>query len=110
LSCLTWPRRALVRDRDRGRRPPPASHVSQERIMHTHVRRAVRVALVAGGLVVAGAVTAHAADDDVVDATVGTDTSVDLHLSEVSEETSDAELDTPVDLPEVDTEGVGAVV
>ncbi|MCA5891896.1 hypothetical protein LEP48_00835 [Isoptericola sp. NEAU-Y5] len=82
--------------------------------MHTYVRRALRTALVTGGLVVAGAGMAHAAEGDVdrpvVDLTVGEDTSVDLNLSEVTEEASDAELDTPVDLPEVDTAPVEKVV
>ncbi len=81
--------------------------------MNTIVRRALRTALVTGGLVVAGlagATAAQAAEGDVLDLVLGTDTSVDVPLSDVTEELPDVSLETPLDLPPISTELVEATV
>ena len=52
--------------------------------MHTFVRRALRTALVTGGLVVVGAGAAHAAEGDLL-GDLGLDVSVEAPLSQVTE-------------------------
>lgn len=81
--------------------------------MNVIIRRALRTALVAGGLAVAGiagAAAASAAEGDVVDVVLGTDTSVDAALGDVTEALPDVAVDTPVDLPPLSTERVEAAV
>ncbi len=66
--------------------------------MHTFVRRALRTALVTGGLVVVGAGAAHAAEGDLL-GDLGLDVSVEAPLSQVTEVLPDVAVDVPVHVP-----------
>ena len=66
--------------------------------MHTFVRRALRTALVTGGLVVVGAGAAHAAEGDLL-GDLGLDVSVEAPLSQVTEALPDIAVDVPVHVP-----------
>src|SRR6478609_1412648 len=66
--------------------------------MHTFVRRALRTALVTGGLVVVGAGAAHAAEGDLL-GDLGLDLSVEAPLSQVTEVLPDVSVDVPVNVP-----------